>query len=353
MIEYTKGNILKADVEAVVNTVNCVGVMGRGIALQFKKQYEDNFKAYKRACDDGEMELGKMFVFDRGSFLNPRYIINFPTKGHWRGKSKLRDIEVGLQSLVEEVQSREIESIAIPALGCGLGGLDWSDVSVLIETAFEGMEHVQVVLFDPGKAPAAKQMAKSAKVPNMTNCRASLVVLIKRYLEAVMDPFVSLLEVHKLMYFLAEVGEPVENLKFTKGIYGPYSENLRHVLNVTENHFTSGFADGEDNPSKPIELLSGAVDKANGFLERETETVEHVNRVADLIDGFETPFGMELLATVHWVAHKEEAISVELASEQIQKWNVRKKKYFKPKYVELAWGVLGSHGLLPKESTDQ
>ena len=258
MIETVRGNILQADAEALVNTVNCVGVMGRGIALQFKKEFPENFEAYKSACDRKELQPGRMLVVTLNQMQPPRYIINFPTKRHWRGKSRIEDIESGLASLVKEVRERHIQSIAIPPLGCGLGGLDWGVVRPMIEQAFEPLADVGVLLYEPAGAPAAEKMATTKDTPNMTVGRASLLGLMRRYLSAVMDPQISLLEIHKLMYFMQEAGEPL-SLRFAKGHYGPYAENLRHVLNLIEGHFISGYGDAEDDPTRQIEMNSGCL----------------------------------------------------------------------------------------------
>ena len=133
MIRFKTGNILAEDAEALVNTVNCVGVMGRGIALQFKNAFPDNFKAYVAACRSGAVRPGRMFVFETGTLTNPRYIINFPTKRHWRGNSRLEDIKAGLTDLTRQIRERGIRSIAIPPLGSGLGGLEWDVVRKDIE----------------------------------------------------------------------------------------------------------------------------------------------------------------------------------------------------------------------------
>src|SRR5688572_2512693 len=154
MIDYKTGDILEEDAEALVNTVNCVGFMGRGIALQFKKTWPENFKAYATACRLHEVQPGRMFVFETGRLTNPRFIINFPTKRHWRGKSRIEDIEAGLTALVEEIRRREIRSIAVPPLGVGLGGLDWAEVRERIERALGRLEDVRVVVFEPTMAPA-------------------------------------------------------------------------------------------------------------------------------------------------------------------------------------------------------
>ena len=135
MIERASGDILKSDAEALVNSVNCVGVMGRGVALQFKKAFPENFKAYRLACANEQVQPGRMFVHDRGTLTNPRYIINFPTKTHWKARSRSEHIESGLLALREVIQRLRIQSIALPPLGCGLGGLEWSEVRPRIERA--------------------------------------------------------------------------------------------------------------------------------------------------------------------------------------------------------------------------
>ncbi len=154
MTTFRTGDILGSGTEAVVNTVNCVGVMGRGIALQFKDAHPDNFWAYAAACKRGEVQPGRMFVFETGRLDRPRFIINFPTKRHWRDKSRIEDIESGLHALVEEVRARHITSISVPPLGCGLGGLSWASVKTLVERAAKELPAVEVVVFEPG-SPAS------------------------------------------------------------------------------------------------------------------------------------------------------------------------------------------------------
>lgn len=335
MIELTQGDILKADAEALVNTVNCVGVMGRGIALQFKKAYPENFKAYKAACDAKEVRPGKMVVFDLARIYNPRFIINFPTKRHWRGNSRIEDIKAGLTDLIRVVQQEHISSIAIPPLGCGLGGLNWAEVYPLIVQAFEALPKVKVLLFEPTGAPQAEVMVTATKVPEMTPGRAALLGLMRRYLAAVMDPVVTLLEIHKLMYFMQEAGEDLK-LQYEKAPYGPYAKNLRHVLNHIEGHFINGYGDAADRPDVPLELKPHAAEQADEFLSEREETRQRFDRVARLIEGFETPFGMELLATVHWVITKEQAITPQETIEKVHAWSSRK-RMFEPRHIRLAW----------------
>lgn len=340
-IELTTGNILKADAEAIVNTVNCVGVMGRGIALQFKKAFPANFRAYALACDDGEVQPGRMFVFDTGAFTNPRYIINFPTKRHWKGKSRIEDVESGLVALAKEVRERGIKSVAIPPLGSGLGGLDWDDVRPRIEAALRDVPDLDVLIYQPNGAP---EVVKSREVPNMTPGRASLVTLMHRYLQGLMDPFVTLIEVQKLMYFMQEAGQPLR-LKYIKHHYGPYATNLSHVLNKVEGHFVAGYQDGGDQPDKELTIVPGAIPEAEAALQHEQHTHEHFNRVSELVDGFETPYGLELLATVHWVATREGADTPEKALARIYDWNERKRT-FTGRQVAIAFETLKSKGWL-------
>jgi O-acetyl-ADP-ribose deacetylase (regulator of RNase III) len=341
MIEFRTGDILRADAEALVNTVNCVGIMGRGIALQFKNDFPENFKAYEAACAREEVQPGKMFVFETRTLTNPKFIINFPTKRHWRGKSRMEDIESGLKALVEEIRERCIRSIAIPPLGSGLGGLNWADVRPRIVAALDKLDDLNVIVYEPNSAPVA---TKSREVPKMTAGRAALVVLMHRYLGGLMDPFVTLLEAHKLMYFMQEAGEPLR-LQYAKAPYGPYAENLRHVLRAVEGHLVAGYADGGDAPDKQIELVPGAMKDAEAFLREKQETVGRFDRVGKLVEGFETPFGLELLATVHWVVKHENATSAEDAATKVYAWNDRK-KHFSPRQISVAYDTLREKGWL-------
>jgi len=342
MIEYKHGDILKEDAEVLVNTVNCVGVMGRGIALQFKNAFPDNFKAYSIACKNEEVRPGRMFVFATGQLTNPRYIINFPTKRHWRGKSRIEDIETGLNALVDTVRQHNIRSIAIPPLGSGLGGLDWLDVRQRIEAAMQPLTGVRVIVYEPKGTPVAENMVRNRKIPAMTAGRAALVELMNRYLNGLLDPFVTLLEVHKLMYFMQETGEPLR-LKYQKGPYGPYAENLRHVLHAIEGHFISGYADGGDSPNKQLKLVPGAVEEATTFLQKHPDTRTRFDKVAHLVEGFESPFGLELLSTVHWVIRNESANSVSEVINQTYAWNDHKRQ-FTPRQITLATDVLSVKG---------
>ncbi len=344
MIEYTQGDILQADAEALVNTVNCVGVMGRGIALHFKHAYPANFKAYAAACKRGDVQPGRMFVYDTEQMV-PRWIINFPTKRHWRGKSRIEDIEAGMDALVNEIRARGISSVAIPPLGSGLGGLAWRDVRPVVESALADIPDVRAIVYEPGGGP---QEAVVTPRPKMTAGRAALVGLIRRYLAGMMDTSISLLEVHKLMYFLQVAGEPLK-LRYVKAPYGPYAENLRHVLQAVNGHLVAGYTPGGDAPTEKVTLLPGAVEEADSFLAEHPETSKRFDRVGELVGGFETPFGLELLATTHWVADKENARTDQAIADAFYAWNPRKAQ-FTPEQIAIAARRLRTGRWLPDES---
>jgi O-acetyl-ADP-ribose deacetylase (regulator of RNase III) len=337
MIEFKTGDILTAEADALVNTVNCVGVMGRGVALQFKKAYPDNFKAYAKACAREDVQPGRMFVYETGQLTGPRFIINFPTKRHWKGASRFADIEAGLSALVAEIKARGIQSIAIPPLGSGLGGLNWPDVRAAIERALAPLSNLSVTVFEPNGTPD-HAVLRNKKVPDMTPGRAALVGLMRRYLAGLLDPFVTLLEVHKLMYFMQEAGESLR-LRYVRAAYGPYAENLRHVLSAVEGHLVSGYADGGDAPEQELVLVPGAVDDAEAFLADHPDTRSRVARVASLVEGFETPFGLELLSTVHWVATHDGVTRADEVIAGTYAWSDRKRQ-FSQDQIRLALDVL-------------
>jgi O-acetyl-ADP-ribose deacetylase (regulator of RNase III) len=347
MIETTQGNLLKAPAEALVNTVNTVGVMGKGIALQFRQAFPEMYRAYEKACEDGELRLGEVQAYDLGGLAGgPHWIINFPTKGHWRADSRVADIETGLIDLVAKVRKLHIRSIALPPLGCGNGGLEWKVVRPLIEKAFAELPEVKVLLFEPVGAPKSAAMPNRTKTSKITLGQATLVRLMDRYLRGLLDPCVSLLEIHKLMYFLKASGESLPKLSFEAGIYGPYSPDLRHSLIRMENHLTRGFGEGSDKPTTPIELLPGSVEAAEIFLTNLPETKSRMERVAQLIEGYEDPYGMELLSSVHWVMQHEAGAreSIDKAVHGVRNWNDRKRRLLKAEHLKLAWERLRDQG---------
>jgi O-acetyl-ADP-ribose deacetylase (regulator of RNase III) len=349
MIELTRGNLLEAEAEALVNTVNCVGYMGKGIALQFKQAFPANFRAYEAACKRRELVPGRMLIHENSHFLNPRFIINFPTKRDYRGKSKIEDIALGLKALIEDVRRLGIRSIAVPPLGCGLGGLSWEQVRPMIESAFNALPDVQVMVYEPAGAPAAVAMPVRTNRPNMSPAKALFIRLMDAY--SALDYSRTLLEVQKLAYFLQISGEKLR-LQYEAGHYGPYAPNLNKVLEAMEGHFIRGYGDSQ-KPDAEIELLPGAVEEATAFLADKKESLDRLAKVAELIEGFETPYGMELLATVHWVTqtggrkNEPPAKSPDEALLLVHAWNPRKKRVFKPDHIRTAWNRLEIQGWMP------
>lgn len=344
MIRFQRGNLLKADAEALVNTVNTVGVMGKGIALQFKQAFPENFRAYESAFRHGELQIGKMFVFDLNRFENPRFIINFPTKKHWRGRSRIEDIRAGLQNLISTIRKLKIRSVAIPPLGCGNGGLDWAVVKPTIEKALAEVPDVDVLLFEPAGAPVSEEMKVATTRPKLTAVRAALLNLMARY---VLPGYtLTMLEIQKLAYFLQAAGTPLK-LTFKKNIYGPYAEELHHVLQRLEGHYIRGY--GDRTRSVSVTLLPNAAKEAESALSVDVSTVSSFDKVARLIEGFETPYGMELLATVHWVATKESEqakTDPNVAIKLVHDWNEHKRSTFRKEQITDAWLRLQNEGWL-------
>jgi O-acetyl-ADP-ribose deacetylase (regulator of RNase III) len=346
-IRYDHGDLLSAPVEAVVNTVNTRGVMGKGIALQVKQRWPEVERAYRASCRRGEVVLGSMQVVERGGLGDgPRFVINFPTKDHWRSRSKLPDVASGLEDLRAVIEKLGITSIAIPPLGCGNGGLEWSDVQPLIEAALTDLGAVDVVVFPPEGAPAANEMMVGTNRPAMTPTLAGMVRLIDGYWTDVVG--ITDIELQKLAYFLGARRSALR-LRFAKGPYGPYCEPLHHVLQRAEGHYLRGYGDRSRRPWEPgpLEVLPGAVDDADARIRSEAGYESDLAAVQNLVEGFEGAWGLELLSTVHWVATEPDgATDPADALAHIGRWSNRKNRLFASGDVEDAWTRLGSLGWL-------
>ncbi|TVQ32120.1 MAG: Appr-1-p processing protein [Phycisphaeraceae bacterium] len=351
MIELTRGNLLAAETDALVNTVNTEGVMGKGIALQFKKAFPENFEAYRKACERREVIPGRMFVVELDSLRGPRWIINFPTKRHWRDRTRLDDIASGLNDLISNIEALNIRSIAIPPLGCGHGGLKWKTVYPLLEEALGALHDVRVLLYEPSGEPSADEIVDRTPRPRMTEGRAAFLLLMDRYLATGWEYRLSLLELQKLAYFLQESGQQLR-LRFKPLVYGPYADELRHVLNRIEGHFVTGFADGRNKPETPLQPKSAAVDEASRYASDNVALHARLNLVAELIENFESPFGMELLSSTHWIAKYglsgDPARTLQEAFDQLRNWNSHKARQFNIEHVEMAWERLETRGIVDR-----
>ncbi len=328
MINYTKGNIIQADVEALVNTVNTVGVMGKGIALAFKKAFPNNYKIYRQFCKDEKFNIGDLLITNTNQ-TRPKFIINFPTKKHWRNKSKIEYIEIGMKILVSEIKEKQIKSIAIPPLGCGNGGLNWNEVKTIILRELEEVgKDVEIIIYEPG---FNNQEIKSKKQISLTPARAMLLTSLRNY--QVLGYSINLLVIQKIAYFLQRFGEPL-NLQYEKGYYGPYSHRLQHLIKYLNGYFLK-FKHEATKPGTLVNLIN--FDKVEDYNIKNL-TPEQNNRLIELqnfIKGFESPYGLELLATVDFNNKEEKIEDTDKIIEEIGNWTKRKKKLMKPFHVKV------------------
>ena len=309
MIKYTKGNLLEADVDAFVNSVNTVGVMGKGIALMFKEAFPENFKAYARACKSGVVTTGSMFVTEQTDLMGPRWIINFPTKQHWSADSKQEWIAKGLQDLHRIILDKNIKSIAIPPLGSGNGGLNWATVKSMIENTLGALSDVSIVVYEP--TAQYQNVARRTGVEKLTPSRALISELVRRYWMLGIE--CSLLEIQKLAWFM-ERATTMSGLKDPMGLgfqanrYGPYAHRLHHLLDTLDGSYLQCEKRlGDARPADVIWFEQSRKEKIAVYLKSEEAKpyTPALDKVSTLIDGFQSPLGMEVLATVDWLLERE------------------------------------------------
>jgi len=309
MLHLTTGNLLEADVDALVNTVNTVGVMGKGIALMFKEAFPENFKAYRAACRKGEVVTGDMFVTARSTTTGPHWIINFPTKEHWRAKTQPEWIEHGLADLARVIAENGIQSIAVPPLGCGHGGLNWAEVRPMIERVLGPLEDVEILVYEP--TDEYQGAAKRAGVEELTPARALVAELIRRYW--VLGIECTMLEIQKLAWFLERaiqalgIDDPLD-LRFEANRFGPYADRLRHLLDSLDgSYLRSEVRVADAGPTDLIAFNDDRRESVAAYLASAASDYEvALDSVSALIDGFESPLGMELLATVDWLLSEKD-----------------------------------------------
>jgi len=346
MMRFTKGNVLDADVEALVNTVNTVGVMGKGIALMFKQAFPENFREYEAACKHGEVTIGSIFVTELPGKLTggPRWILNFPTKKHWRHKTRIEWVEQGLDDLQRTIQEKGIRSLAVPPLGCGHGGLRWRDVRPLIQRALGDLEGVEVHVYAP---PSRYQnVAKRKGLEQLPPARALVAELVRRYW--VLGIECSLLEIQKLTYFLDRVIDALAledplRLDFDANRYGPYADKLRHLLDALDGsylHCQKRISDA--TPLDSIWFDEGKKERIAAYLRSEgKDYLPALERTSELVDGFESPHGMELLATVDWLlVHEGCEPTLDAVREGLTHWpdnaGERKQRLFDDRMLGIA-----------------
>jgi O-acetyl-ADP-ribose deacetylase (regulator of RNase III)/uncharacterized protein YwgA len=334
MIHYTKGDIFDAQTEAIVNTVNTVGVMGKGIALQFKKRFPENFSIYKKACDNNELQIGEMLLTQSNSLFF-KYIINFPTKVHWKSPSKYEYIENGLESLVKLIETENIRSIAIPPLGAGNGKLEWSKIKTILEKYLNSLAGVEILVYEPQKIFEQRDnIKKTPSQTNLTPVRAMLLHLFNEYEK--IDQSLNLLVSQKLAYFFQRFGEPLR-LRYNKGWYGPYAANLNKVLQALNGVYIN-YAAQYDQPATRINLVVSRMDSVERMLAQlSDEQKVRLELVKDFFRGFETPFSLELLGTVDWILQQHPDYTHEQIHKVISNWTKRKANLIRPYHVQMAY----------------
>lgn len=336
IMKFVEGDLFESNAEALVNTVNTIGVMGKGVALQFRERFPENYALYASACKKGDITVGKMFITATNSMMNPKWIINFPTKKHWMHKSSYDYINSGLEDLIQHTTKLGIKSIAIPPLGSGQGGLDWAKVKNILVEKLEGLQ-MDIMVYEPSSK--GKTTSYQSNI-NLTKPRALILALIDTYRKLGFDT--TLLEVQKLAYFLQRIGQSDLRLNYKKYHYGPYAHNLQHLLHKLENDYI--LTDKSILDSKPLDIIafnSKRLEEINDFIERKCSAEEksRLEKVKELMDGYESPFGLELLATLDWII-KEECKSIlpnpEVLQEKLKEWSDRKFSSFSISHIATA-----------------
>lgn len=335
MIEFRTGNLLDADTEALVNTVNTVGVMGKGIALQFKNMFPNNFKIYAKACSNNEVKTGKMLVVEEQSLLRGnKIIINFPTKTDWRKPSEYSYIEQGLKDLVQVIKTRNIKSIAIPPLGSGNGGLDWNKVKEILVKYLSGLD-CKVYIYEPN---AAIQEAMKKERVKLTPARAMLLSVLYDMVKS--GEFVSEFAAEKIAYFLQRFGaKETFNLQFQPNFYGPYSGKVKHVLYYLNGSYITGYSSKDKKPFEELDLVSDAEADVDEYLNTD-ENIEYraiAQKTKSFLTGFYSPFGLELLSTVDFIVAEKNVQKPEEITTELNNWSDRKKTLFtNPRFLLIA-----------------
>ncbi|MGB4848782.1 MAG: macro domain-containing protein [Saprospiraceae bacterium] len=342
MIHYEIGNLLDSKAEALVNTVNTVGVMGKGIALQFKNMFPDNYKIYKKACENQEIHIGKLLVTEESTLLTgKKIIINFPTKTSWRQPSEYKFIEDGLMDLVRIIRERAIRSIAIPPLGSGNGGLDWNRVKLLLHKYLADVD-CDIHIYEPN---ATIQEALKKERVKLTPARAMLLSVL--YEQTRNGEFVSEFSAEKIAYFLQRFGaKEIFNLEFQPNFYGPYSGKVKHVLYYLNGSYIMGYSSKDKKPFEELSLVPDAEKEIIEFLERKenAEYKDIVEKTKRFLSGFYSPLGLELLSTIDFIRIERNVNSREAITKELENWSDRKKTMFtNPKFIQIAIDNLQNH----------
>ena len=335
MIHYVIGNLLESEAQALVNTVNTVGVMGKGIALQFKKTFPNNFKLYVKACKEQTFTVGQLLVNQEDSNLyGKKIIINFPTKTDWRKPSEYHYIENGLKELVKIIKEKDIKSMAIPALGAGNGGLIWKNVQDLIEKYLTEIA-CEIYVYSPDYK--VQEIIKKEKV-SLTPARAMLLAIL--YDMVHYGEFVSEFSSEKAVYFLQRLGaKEVFKLDFKPNFYGAYSGKVKHILYQLNGSYISGYGGKDTKPFEPLSLAFDAENEVLAYLQtpENTENAIIVEKTKKMLANFYSSFALELLSTVDYIVQKDDIKSVIEIQGKLANWSDRKHNLFaNPKFIAIA-----------------
>ncbi len=339
MIKYIQGDLLSANAEALVNTVNTVGVMGKGIALQFKERYPSNFKIYSTACKRKELKTGKMLIVTERTLEKEQIIINFPTKTEWYQRSQYSFIEEGLKDLVNVINKLNIKSIAIPPLGCGNGGLKWDLIKSMMERYLSPLECVDIQIFEPNET--IKEILKkqdSKKEVKLTPAKA--MILYSMFYYESLGSRSSLFIANKLAYFLHRMGEPsFKSLNFSASYYGPYSVQVDHLMQSLNGKYLRGLEQMKVKAFEEISLEYSTVKDVSDYVRNnlKSEQLTRLAKLTKLINGFESTLALEVLASVDFIRKENPSISEECTIIKIQNWTDRKKNLFKEKHISIAY----------------
>lgn len=342
MIHYEIGNLLDSAAEALVNTVNTDGIMGKGIALQFKNMFPNNFKIYAKACKNKEIGIGKLLVSEEESLLGgKKIIINFPTKTSWRKPAEYSYIEEGLKDLVKIIQERKIKSIAIPPLGAGNGGLDWNKVKLVLEKYLTGLDCV-IHIYEPNAV--IQEVLKKERV-KLTPARAMLLAVLYDLVRN--GEFVSEFTAEKIAYFLQRFGaKDIFKLEYQPNFYGPYSGKVKHVLYYLNGSYIMGYSSKDKKPFEELGLVQDAEADVNDFLNKpeNTENKSIVDKTKNFLTGFYSTFGLELLSTIDFIIADKKVSTVEDITTQLHLWGNRKKTLFSnPRFIQIGVRNIHSH----------
>jgi O-acetyl-ADP-ribose deacetylase (regulator of RNase III) len=342
-MKYTVGNLLESNTLALVNTVNTVGVMGKGIALQFKEQFPTNFKIYAKACKNGEIQIGKMLVVKENTFNGERLIINFPTKTDWYKKSQYNYIEEGLKDLVKVINNYSIHSIAIPPLGCGNGGLKWDKVKALMDKYLGNLPNVEVLIYEPNESiKEILQKENTKKEYGLTPARAMLLFALFKYEQ--LGEVASIFAANKLAYFLQKSGEPLR-LQFVRYVYGPYAQAVEKVLYALNGKYLKGLEQMKAEVFEPLQLNYDKYEEISNYIKSSIsdEQKQRLDNLFRVIEGFESTLSLEILSSIHFLKSEEPFLSQNEIFEKICEWNERKKEKITKDYVEIAFNHLDEY----------